>query len=270
MTLLDRIEQLEGKSNHDRFTVIAAWLEETDIRFDVQLYETGKNIIVPEPSGKPCVIISSHFDVVPFSPGANDNGSAIAVCMDIIERLQNTTFKNFEVLVCFFDQEEVGLKGSQTFVSTYGVENVIGVLNLEMVGMGNKFAVWNLDQTSKGRVLEAFETAVARLQKTTRRFDKIVTNSADHMSFRNAGHTDAFSITCISEKDEEVAYHYYKAQEFAVEKSVLVEIMSQAPIFKHYHQPTDRSVFLSEESLQMTSDVLWETLLQLEGDSHGF
>lgn len=265
MTLLERVKELEGKPNHDRFTVIAAWLEQAQIPFDVQLYETGKNIIVPEPSGKPYVIISSHFDVVPHSPGANDNGSAIAVCMDIIERLQTKKFEKFEVLVCFFDEEEVGLKGSQTFVTAYGIENLIGVLNLEMVGMGNKFALWNLNQESKGSLLEAFEAAAKRLQKSTRRYDKIVTNSADHMSFRKAGHTDAFSITCLSDKDEEVAYHYYKAQEFEVEKSVLVEIMRQAPIFQHYHQPTDLARYLSEESLKATAEILWETLVQLEG-----
>jgi len=61
-------------------------------------------------------------------------------------------------------------------------------------------------------------------------------------------------------QDKEVAYHYYKAFEFDVSPETLYEIIQKAPLFEHYHQPTDLSENLSEESLQMAVDIIWDTL----------
>jgi hypothetical protein len=112
--------------------------------------------------------------------------------------------------------------------------------------------------------LEALEQQASKDGTPCKRFDKIVTNYADHISFLRAGLSDAFSVTSISPKDIEVAYHYYKAQEFDVDKETLHEIMRQAPIFQHYHQPTDLSSHLSEASLQRVCRIVWNTLVAID------
>lgn len=98
----------------------------------------------------------------------------------------------------------------------------------------------------------------------TNRFDRIVTNTADHISFRQGGLIDDFTITCISEADQTIATHYYKAMEFDVDRQTLYEILQQAPLFRHYHQPTDLSVCMSEKSIQMALNTVWNTLLLLD------
>lgn len=112
-----------------------------------------------------------------------------------------------------------------------------------------------------------FESVAKRKEIATRRFDQIVTNIADHLPFQKSGLTDAFTITCISDRDIETAKHYYKALEFDVDKSTLVEILSTAPIFQHYHQPTDTYEKISEESILMTSATIWETLITVQVNS---
>ncbi|MEM6767943.1 MAG: hypothetical protein AAF655_23620 [Bacteroidota bacterium] len=92
----------------------------------------------------------------------------------------------------------------------------------------------------------------------------MIMNTADHQTFRSYGLKDSFTLTCISEEEVRVAQHYYKALEFEVDQQTLYEIIREAPIFLHYHQPTDTSHYLSEESLLMTVDVIWETLLQID------
>ena len=269
MHLLPIVQKLEGLSNQQRFQHITETLHQWGIAYTVQQYATGKNIVAHGASGKKIVGISSHFDVVHGSPGANDNGTAVAVCLHMLHLLKTHQFKNFGLAVFFFDEEEYGLKGSQAYVQQYGIEQFIGVINIEMVGQGDKFALWQLNEHSKGVVIETFEATAASLGFYTKRFDKIVTNTSDQMSFLNAGLRDVFSLTLISDKDLEVAYNFYTAQAAGASIATLAEIMDKAPLFKDYHKPTDLSIHLSEESLQTASRVIWETLVRLDGKLMG-
>jgi Zn-dependent M28 family amino/carboxypeptidase len=190
------------------------------VAYKIQTYATGKNILVQSPHKNP-IGLSSHIDAVRHSPGANDNASGVAVCLEILHKLQGRNFENFGVSVFFFDEEETGLKGSRAYVAEYGTKGMLGLINLEMVGQGDRFALWPLLESSQGNIIHTFEKVAAEKGIFTRRFDKIVTHSADHLSFATELSQDVFSLTCISDKDVEVAWHYYKAQEFDVDMEIL-------------------------------------------------
>ena len=259
--LLDIIRVLEKKQSSDRGLWIQNYLTARGIHFSLQEYDSGINILVFPSSVNPFIAVSSHYDVVPNSPGANDNASAIAVCLDLLVRSQHTNQLKKPVAFFFFDEEENGLRGSKAFVNQYSLSGIQALINLEMVGAGNQFALWSLHKDYEAKVLRTFEQAATYKAIQTTRFDQIVTNSADHISFRKAGLQDSFTITCISDEDLQTADHYAKALEFDVDRETLKEILYQAPFFRHYHQPTDRSEHLSESSLRMTADTIWETLL---------
>lgn len=81
-------------------------------------------------------IIDGHFDSVDDSPGADDNGSAVA---GMLEALRVLAPYEFEKTIRFigFDLEEEGLIGSQYYTNVDGLkdyETVEGVINLEMIG----------------------------------------------------------------------------------------------------------------------------------------
>lgn len=281
MNLLKIVQNLESKTDKERFDFIINFLEENQINYQIHTYKTGKNIIIRtnnRESDKPFIGISSHFDVVPKSSGANDNATSVAVCLDILMKIKeelklNPSFLEnlaFDITVFIFDEEESNLLGSRAYVMEFGrqeiqKEKLIGLINLEMLGQGDKIALWNLEEEFKaGKVLKTLEKTAKDKGIFTQRFDKIVTNSADHVSFRNAKLEDAFTITCISQKDMEVSYHFYKAQEVGASFQTLQEIINQAPIFEHYHKPSDLSEFLNEESMQRVSDLIWETLQNIK------
>lgn len=281
MNLLQTVQNLENKTDEERFEFIINFLQENEIKYQIHNYKTGKNIIIKtnenEETNKPYIGISSHFDVVPNSGGANDNATSIAVCLDILMRIKNEVKQNpaflenlaFDIRVFIFDEEERNLLGSRAYIMEFGRQEIrtgklIGLINLEMLGQGDKLALWNLnDNEEAGKLLQTLEKTAKQNSIFTKRFDKIVTNSADHVSFRHAKLQDAFTITCISQKDIDISYQYYEAQERGESFFRLAEIINQAPIFEHYHKPSDLSEHLNEKSMQRVSDLIWETLKNL-------
>lgn len=261
--LLDRIHELTLRTDGQRHDLILQWLETADLSPLLHPYTSGQNIILPAQHSRR-IAVCSHFDTVPQTPGANDNAAAVVICMELAKRLQTEALQHLGVEICFFDQEEVGLLGSRAYLNQYGTDGYLGCINMELVGQGDQFALWPLNAAHAGPILRAFESAVKQQGVRSNRFDQIVMNTADHQSFREMGIVDSFTITCISDQDVAVAQHYYKAMEFDVDSTTLYEIIREAPIFEHYHQPTDTSDTLSEATVQMTLDAIWETLLQID------
>ncbi len=267
---IDLIRQLDNKPNHTRLEIIVNYLKEMGIDYRRQEYATGVNLVVDLGDTGKRVGISSHFDRVPAAPGANDNSSAIAVCMNIMEKFQERKNNGIGLRIFFFDEEETGLKGSAAYTNRYGVEDLLGLINLELVGIGDQLAIWPVNQNASGALLETFERSSKAQHLTTRRFDKIVTNTADHLSFRRAGLADAFTITCISDKDIEAAGHYYSALAQGAHTEALLRILSQAPIFINYHQPGDTYDKIEEKAILMTSSAVWDTIISIPSFSSSF
>ena len=261
--LINQIKILELLSDRQKFEYIQKELYTGKIPYEIHRYQTGKNILLH--SGKRRRIgIGSHFDTVYNHYGANDNASAVVVCLELARRLKHNPTQKIGVDIFFFDEEEKGLIGSTAYCRKLGINGFLGFLNMELVGMGNQFAIWPVQNYTKGTVLDAFERSAKDRGIPTSRFDRIIMNTADHQSFREYGLQDSFTITCIGEKDIEVATHYYKAMEFDVNQQTLYEIINQAPIFEHYHQLSDRSVHLSEETLQMTVEAIWRMVIEID------
>lgn len=107
-------------------------------------WHRNKNIIAGLPlSGSkkdaraPCLIIGAHYDAVPFSPGADDNGSSVAVLLEAA-RVLSQTYRpiRFQVRFVAFAMEECGMIGSLHHVEMLQKKNatVVGMLSLECVG----------------------------------------------------------------------------------------------------------------------------------------
>ena len=261
MNYVDLIRQLDHQSNRKRREIIIDLLQKWGVDYRLQPYSTGVNLYVDLGDTKKRIGVSSHFDRVEESPGANDNASAIAVCLQMIRNFQRQPDPHLGLRIFFFDEEETGLNGSAAYIQQFGITDLTGLLNLELVGMGDQFALWPLDDSAQGHLLTAFESCARQRSIPAKRFDKIVTNTADHLSFRNAGLEDAFTITCISNEDLAIAAVYYNAMAAGVSAESLFRLLSQAPIFKTYHQPGDSYETIKEESILMTATILWDTIL---------
>lgn len=69
------------------------------------------------------------------SPGADDNASGVAAVLEAARILKNYSPK-YTIVFALLDEEELGLFGSQLYVSKQG-PNTLGVVNMDMIGYDN-------------------------------------------------------------------------------------------------------------------------------------
>ena len=87
-------------------------------------------------SGK-AILLVGHYDTVADSPGASDDGSAVAVILETLRAVRAGGALNNDVIALFSDGEESGLLGAKAF--NYGhpwAKDVGLVLNFEARGSG--------------------------------------------------------------------------------------------------------------------------------------
>jgi aminopeptidase YwaD len=96
------------------------------------------------------VYIGGHYDSVSAGPGANDDASGVGAMLEAARLLSNYRTKATINFIAF-GSEETGLDGSYNYieknrkeVSTKG----IGMINLDMIGVGNTTLIGNLDNKS--------------------------------------------------------------------------------------------------------------------------
>jgi Zn-dependent M28 family amino/carboxypeptidase len=88
-----------------------------------------------DPVAEPFILLGAHYDSVPGTPGADDNASAVAVCLECARLIKQHNVG--PVLIVFFNREEDGLLGSEEFVaglSDPGAPKVGETHIFEMVG----------------------------------------------------------------------------------------------------------------------------------------
>ena len=79
---------------------------------------------------------AAHYDTVPNSPGADDNGSGVAGLLELARVLARARLAR-TIRFCFFAMEEVDKRGSRTHVEIMAEkpdESVDGVVVYEMIG----------------------------------------------------------------------------------------------------------------------------------------
>jgi Zn-dependent M28 family amino/carboxypeptidase len=107
------------------------------------LQGTYDNIIVTagNADAAPVLLLGAHYDSVPGTPGADDNASAVALCLECARLLQ--AHRVGSTMIVLFNREEDGLLGSRDFVEHLAQPSVSVIEEahvFEMVGFCNHAA----------------------------------------------------------------------------------------------------------------------------------
>ncbi len=158
--------------------------------------QTSQNVIaVKKPKGvvnPEIVYITAHYDSVPGSPGANDNGTGTSSILELARNFKDMP-TNKEIRFIAFGAEEIGLVGSRYYVGQLSKEEVSRSLvnfNLDMVGTNWDKATQLSVNTGDGKSNLAWESgkaAAAKLGIDEKILHMYRSGGSDHIPFYEAG-----------------------------------------------------------------------------------
>ena len=144
------IQNIQGFGPHptgsSACNAVGAYLYDTLNSFDLSVHydpwryklRTGNNIVATIPgtsNDSSIVIVSAHYDSIKISPGANDDGSGVAVVLAAANIMCHYCF-NSTIRFILFSGEEQGLLGSHQYAknASRNKDHIIGDLQLDGVG----------------------------------------------------------------------------------------------------------------------------------------
>lgn len=215
--------------------------------FDIRGDKTSQNVIaVKKPKDNEnadIIYVTSHYDSVPGSPGANDNGSGTSTLLELARVMKNLP-TNKEIRLVAFGAEEIGLVGAKYYVDQLSEEEVnrsVGNFNMDMVGTNWEPATQlyvNVVDGKPNKVWNQAKSAAEKLNNNTLFLYK--RGSSDHVAFHEAG-IDAANF--------------------------IWREPGTAALEPYYHTPQDTIEHISPERIQMVGDLINTAVSDLSRES---
>ena len=125
------IKEISVLGSENRKKAIEGILNSIGVNYQI-VGNTTKNIVVSLNPTSNRLVIGAHYDAYYY--GANDNAAACVILLNLINDLKNT---NKSIDFVFFDKEEDGGIGSIEYINIIGNNNIKGMINLDMCGIGS-------------------------------------------------------------------------------------------------------------------------------------
>jgi len=186
------------------------------------------NIVARLPGRKPSksLLLMAHYDSVPYSPGAADDGAAVAAILETLRAIKAGPPLQNDLVCVFTDGEEIGQLGARLFKEQHRFAKQVGaVINFDF--RGNSGPVWMFETgPANGAVIAGFARSVARPLGNSLLNDlyKSMPNETDLTVFKRAG---------------------VPALNFAAGER-----------YTSYHTQLDRADLLNQGTLQHTGDIM--------------
>ena len=256
---------IEGKSHDDRGAFIKAQLQKSGVGYFTTPFTTtsvkrgdttiitGENIIATVGHGRKKIVVGAHYDAVPGSPGANDNGSGVAVLLELAKSLKEKEWR-YSVDFCFFDREEDGLFGSSNYIERFSNRMThLAMINLDVEGTGQEVYVGPTGEGDDNLILPIVRRA-AEFTKFPFKEREYFPDS-DYESFARV-RLENISISIVptgdADKLSEMAKNGMKADPDKMPK-----------VLRVMHTPNDRSTEVTPGALRMSFEFTREVLTLL-------
>jgi hypothetical protein len=135
------------------------------------------------------ILLVSHYDSVPASFGASDDGSGVGVLLETLRALKSGPALNNDVIFLFTDAEEIGLLGAHAFVNEHPWAREVGlVVNFEARGTGGPSILFETSDQNGGLIKE-FSKAAPHPVANSFAYEiyRLLPNDTDLTVFKNAG-----------------------------------------------------------------------------------
>lgn len=256
---LDTARLLAGRSNRDRARVTEMLLagHASLVREPYRRLEgRGVNFFVDVGTGPRVLVLAAHHDAVPGSPGANDNAASIGILLALATRLVADPPRRLRVRLAFFDGEERAMLGSRAHVRRADLGAVVGVVSLELCGIGDALALWDVTPAIEaspliGTWIDAVEGLGYRRDDTYHLAGPVPFFGSDHRPFADRG-VPGVGLTAVPRASLEPL----RAFIYGGVRGVLVPPARRPPPFTTYHTAADRPETLEPAALERVGQAL--------------
>ena len=254
---LDLSRLLEGRDNAEREAAVARYLETRGIPFARHRFASfegrGENFTVDLGAGDDVLVLVAHHDAVPGSPGANDNAAAVGILLHLLERVATRIPPRLRVRLLFTAAEELGYLGARAYVKEASLHGVVGVLSLELCGVGDSLAIWDApDETRFSQQIgRAFEGLGRVRDGSWHQVGRIPVFGSDHRAFAAAG-LPAYGLTVVPTSEAEALRQFV----FSPLRSALKQMVRRPAPFDTYHTSRDRLATLDPAALGAVGEAL--------------
>jgi hypothetical protein len=248
---------LDARDNTAREAALARYLDARGVSFTRHRFATfegrGENFAVDVGRGDRVLVLAAHHDAVPGSPGANDNAASVAILLTLLERLAAAPPPRVRVRLLFPACEELGYLGARAYVRDTGPAGMVGVLSLELCGIGDTLAVWDATTETPflGTVRAAFEALGRRADETYHVVGKIPVFGSDHRAFAAAG-VPAYGLSVVPAAEADAL----RAFVFNPVRSAVSAVRRRPVPFDTYHTRRDALATLDARALDMVVQAL--------------
>jgi hypothetical protein len=265
--LFTHVLGIEGKTHFERGAFIKEQLHKMGVGYVTAPFKNitrvkgdtvviaGENIIVRLGQGNKHLVVGAHYDAFTDSPGANDNGSGVAVVLALIQHLQNIEW-NYSIDFCFFDQEEAKLMGSMYYINQFIIpKKHLAMINLDIEGTGEEVYVGPVGSNNRFLMRYVHEAAQKTGFPTVEHAEY---PGSDYLSFA-VYNLENISISIVPKGDGDRLSKY-------VQNGYKADSLDAPKVLGVMHTVYDRSSLIAPASLKMSYEFT-NTLLMLLNES---
>jgi Zn-dependent M28 family amino/carboxypeptidase len=216
----------------------------TTIKVDAKVKTLkARNVIAQTKTGSPqnVVMVGAHLDSVAQGPGINDNGSGVAAVLETAVQMGTSPAVKNAVRFAFWGAEELGLVGSQKYVSSLdenALKDIALYLNFDMLASPNPGYFTYGDQSAPPKPDQPppqVPEGSAGIERTLVSYLTIAGRTAEETSFDGRSDYDPFNRAGIP-----TGGLFSGAEENkSAEQRRLWGGQADAPFDPNYHKPSD-------------------------------
>jgi Zn-dependent M28 family amino/carboxypeptidase len=272
-TSLRDLGRLQRDSNAERLAELRKILDERKVPYEVQSFDSrgiggpgeGRNLVATFGSGAREIVVGANYDAVKLkggslSRGMVDNGAGTMALVRLAEALQGRPLRH-RVRIVFFDQEEICLCGSKSFVAARKPEEVAAAVNVDIAAYGDALLFGGGKREGNTGVGQALQRVCAARRLSCLEFPAFP--NGDDRSFEAAGIPNVSVAFLPAPEAHQLWLLLNAGPESGLEKGFAPKIL------KTIHTPEDTLDKVEPATLERVPGVLLDLVLELDASLDG-